>query len=479
MNSRGHFLESLALGFPDLPPRRALQRLVYWGVIVLMSLVIGFTSYYLQAIPDRLLGEARNLLSPHPWLQSKVYVDGRDLSLRGEVEPGADLEVDIQRLREIAGVGTVTNQLDIVPRPTPRLVIGWNGENVNLAGSLSGNDLDQVIRGVREGFPMAGIRDRIRIDDRLGHPLWVDRLAAMMTSLSDLPGFTFFAWRDRILVDGVADSVDQMDRIRYRTPAELDPAVTLSFRLRPSASADTAAVSLLSGWNGSALTVVADNASAIEKLRRSASQNLAVAQDMNVSVQVNDSRATPTWFGSLSKVLPSLGQVHDLHLTSADGGLWLWGRVDDARTLGMIHTTLADAGLADIVQSRLEVSPAGRPAEISLFKDRSRAVVSGRLPNPQSLGVLLDTLGEGLDVSAIENFISLEPNTGFSPWLDRWPVLLPVLPESPFGLTVSGNRALVSGELPSEDAYRTLIRALESMLPDMILVDWLTVAADD
>ena len=144
MRSVHDFLGALALGFPDLPPRQALQRLVYWGVIVLTSLVIGFTSFYLQAVPDRLLEEARRLLSHHPWLESKVYVDGRNLSLRGEVEPGADLEEDIRRLREIAGVGTVTNQLEIVPRPTPRLVIHWNGENVNLSGSLTGNDLDQV-----------------------------------------------------------------------------------------------------------------------------------------------------------------------------------------------------------------------------------------------------------------------------------------------------------------------------------------------
>ena len=44
MTSAIEFLQAAVRGFPDLPPRVAFQRLVYWGVILLMSLVIGFTT---------------------------------------------------------------------------------------------------------------------------------------------------------------------------------------------------------------------------------------------------------------------------------------------------------------------------------------------------------------------------------------------------------------------------------------------------
>ena len=410
-----------------------------------------------------------------------VFVDGRELYLRGEVEPGAGQGDDVRRLENLPGVRSVTNQLEVVPRPSPRLVIHWDGEKAGLTGNLTGSDLDRVVIGVREGLPPVGIRDRIRIDDRLGHPLWLGRLEAMLSSLSELRQFTFFAWRDRILVDGVADSTEQIDRVRYRAPAGLDPEVEMTFRLRPAVSEDTAMLSLLSGWNGSAFSMVAARAGTIEAVRRSVKQHLALGDDARMSARLDAHRQPPAWFDTLEEILPALNQVHDLYLTSAGDGFALWGRVDDAGTLGEIQSALVDQDLSDIVISGLEVSPAGRPAEISLFKDRSRAVVSGRLPNPQSLGLLMDTLEDGLDVTAIENFVTLEPNTEFSPWLSRWPVLLPVLPETPFGLTVSGNRALVSGETAvGDESHRTpWSRALESMLPGVELVDWLTIAADD
>ena len=479
MNQLMTLFRDIARGFPDLPPRQSMQRLVYWGSIVLMTLVIGFTARYVQTLPENLLAEAKGRLDHHPWLQSMVFVDGRELSLRGEVEPGADLGNDVRRLGEIPGVRKITNSLQIVPKPTPRLVVDWNGEKVSVTGTLTGNDLEQVVAGIREGFPRAGIRDRIRIDDRLGHPLWIPRLAAIISDLSELQKFTFFAWRDQILIDGVADSVAMIDRIRYRAPAGLDPAVAMSLRLRPATAADSASMSLVSGWNGSALTIHADSAESIEAVRRLVGKHIAPGQDAEVAARLDPALESPPWLDSLDDILPLLGQVHDLFLTSAGNGLSLWGRVDDARTLGDILDALEAGGHSAAVQSMLEVSPAGRPAEVSLFKDRSRAVVTGRLPNPQSLALLMDTLKDGLDVTSVENFVALEPNTGFSPWLDRWPVLLPVLPETPFGLSVVGNRALVSGQLPSEESYRVLLRALESMLPDMVLVDWLTVAADD
>lgn len=479
MNGPAAQLLALFHGFPGLPPRQSLQRLVYWGVIIIMTVVIGFSAWYVQKLPADLLAEAKHRLGAHPWLQSRVYIDGRNLSLRGEVEPGAGLAEDLASLRDIAGVRQVSNELDVVPRPTPRLVMTWDGEQAGLGGSLSGADLDRVVAGVRAGFPRADIRDRIRIDDRLGHPLWIPRLAAITNGLAQLDRFTLFAWRDRVLVDGVARSMAMIDEIRYRVPAGLDPSVRMTFRLRPAAPDDGASLSLVSGWNGVALRAKAGDRAALESLALGVDRYLVADENAERALVLDEDLESSGWLDPVGDILPLLGRVHDLYLTSGGDGLWLWGRVDDARTLGEILQALEDSGLGTVVQSRLEVNPADSPAEISLFKDRSRAVVSGRLPNPQSLGLLMETLRDGLGVNVVEDFVTLEPNTGFSPWLDRWPVLLPVLPETPFGLSIRGDQALVSGQLPTTEAYRTLMRALESMLPDVTVVDWLTVATDD
>lgn len=469
----------IAAGFPELPPKRALQRMTYWGTVVLATVVVGFTAWYMQRIPAELLDEARGRLSHHPWLQPLVSVDGRDLVLRGVVEPGAGLDGDIARLASIPGVRTVTNRLETVPRPSPRFVLSRRGDRVTLDGGLTGEDLDRAAAGVRAAFPEAGIRDGIRIDDRLGHPLWLERLTPMLRSLSALDPFTLYAWRDRILVDGVGDAAVHLDEVRYRAPAGLDPQVTMSFRLRPATEPDQAALSLVSGWNGTSLTARLGDARVADALERAMQDLEAFGSDTAVSIDLDPELGTPEWFGRLAGVLPMLGAVHDLTMVSGGQRLWLWGRVDHGSVLGEIHAALEAAGLGDAVVSRLAVDPAGVPAEVSLFRDRSRAVLTGRLPSPASKALLLDMLREGLGVTAIEDLITLEPGIAFSPWLERWPVLLPVLPETPFGLTIAGDRALVSGQVPSRTAHDALVRALASMLPGMALVDWLTVSTED
>ncbi len=468
----------ITAGFPELPPRQAMLRMIYWGTFVLATVLVCLTAWYIQRIPAELLLEARARLSHHPWLQPLVFVDGRSLALRGVVEPGAGLDRDLERLGAIPGVRAVSNQLEIVPRPAPRFILGWRDGKVGLEGGLAGSDLDRAVAGVRQVFPDSAIRDRIRIDDRLGHPLWLDRLAPMLRSLSTLDTFTLYAWRDRILVDGVGAAA-RLEDVRYRTPAGLDPSVTMSFRLRPAPAPGQATLSLVSGWNGTSLGVRLDDGDAARALEHAMEGLEAFGGHAATVVNLDPERRTPPWFGRVAGIIPLLGEVHDLRMVSGGRGLWLWGRVDHGSALGRTLDALDAAGLGDVVVSRLEVVPSGRPAEVSLFRDRRRAVLSGRLPNPASRALLLDTLRKGLKVTAIEDFITLEPGISYSPWLDRWPALLPVLPDSPFGLTISGEHALVSGQVPSRADHEALIRALESMLPGMALVDWLTVAAED
>jgi hypothetical protein len=93
--------------------------------------------------------------------------------------------------------------------------------------------------------------------------------------------------------------------------------------------------------------------------------------------------------------------------------------------------------------------------------------------------MLLETLENGMQGASIEDLTTIEPGIAFSPWLERWSVLLPVIPSTPFGLTIGADRVLVSGVMGSESAHGSMERALESMLPEKSLVDWLTVAADD
>ncbi len=473
------FISDLLAGFPQMPPIRARQRTVYWGVILISTLVIASTSWYIQRIPAALEAEAKARLDHHPWLQPMVAVDGRDIALRGTVEPGAGLEADLQRLADIPGVRTVRDQLETEPRPAPEFRLEYEDGRVTLDGRLAGDDLGPVTAKAAGAWPDAEVSDRIRIDDRLGRPLWTEDLDALLGALTPLDRFTLYGWRDRLLVDGVAPSAMVLDQVRYHAPVSLDPSIRLSFRLRPATADDSASLSLVAGWNGTALSGSLHDAGTARAL--AAALEDWAARDEPPAVRLNRANgdADPEWLPSVPGLLGALGRVHDLRLATGGDGLWLWGRVDDAETLGEVYSAIDAAGLGDVLHSRVVVDPADEQPEISFFRDAGGSVVSGRLPSPHSRARLLEALATDGQAERVEDLTTIEPGIAFSPWLERWPTLLPAMPDAPFGLTIAGDRALVSGIMPTETARIGLGRALDAMLPGIELVDWLTVAADD
>ena len=483
MKPKERFVSELLSGFPGLPPRRARQRTVYWGTVLLASVLIGFSAWYIQRIPPALEADARSQLSHRPWLSPLVFMDGRDLVLRGEVESDAGIARDLALLASTPGVRSVSNHLQVAPRPTPEFRLQRDPERISLAGRLSGDDLERIVRAVRDAFPRIGIRDRITIDDRLGSPLWTLQLTTLLQGLEPLESFSLYAWRDRILIEGVAASGEIIDRVRYSAPIGIDRAVHVAFRLRPADGYGESALSLVSGWNGTALSGAVREASTARSMAAALDDWTHAGEPPVVRFDAADNPVSdsmdPEWLSRLPQLLPHLSRVHDLRLVSGGNQLWMWGRVDHPGTLGDIVMAMEATGLNEKINSRLVVDPADRPAEISLFRDNSVAVITGRLPSPRSRAALIETLERGMEVAAIEDFTTIEPGIAFSPWLENWSMLLPALPGTPFGLTIDGQRALVSGIMSDQPARAALGDALESMLPDIVLVDWLTLATDD
>ncbi len=472
-------LKTIVTGCPQWPPIQALPPIAFGGAVILSTVLAGWTLWYLDRIPARLLAEAREALTHRPGLQPLVSVNGRDLILSGTLEPTGSIEPDIEKLEALAGVRSVTNRLTILPRPSPQFRLERCEDGITLQGHLTGEDLDRTQAHVGATFPDVTVQDLVRIDDRLAHPLWLTGLTPLLRALSELACFTLVGTRDHIRVEGAVETVSHSKALVHRVRNGLDPAVTLSTRLWSLPDPSRFALALTADSVGATLTLQTSDAAAAKRLRQALKHDSAFGPQAVFNLTLDPVRETPKWFDRIAEVLPVLGLIHDLRLISSGPGLWMWGQVPDAEVLSRLKDTLKARGLAEVVVSHLTVRPAGKPVELSLFGDRSGLILRGRLPNTASRSLLLEQLKSAHQNRPIQVYITLDADIRFNPWSIPWPTVWSLLPKTPFGLTIADDHILLTGQTSSEATQKALIRALTTRQPDRTLVDWLTLKSDD
>ncbi len=467
----------IVLYLDTLPPKRAIQITVYWGVISLSMLLIGFTAFYLQLIPAHIEAGINELYQSRPWMKSLITVNGRDVILNGIVQPKQVQQRDISRMRSVPGVRQVRNNLVEQSSPSVEIRINRSGGQIDLQGKLAGADLDRVLNAVYSAYPDDGIHDGIRIDDRLGRPLWLDGLEQSLGSLQPLTEFNLYGWFDVLLVDGFASSAMLAKRIQYALPAGLHPGVQIDYQVRETEPENYPTLSLFSGWNGAALSGSVPDDIIERSLSRGFSELVSEIRDEHFTrlVKVNPVLERTLEMALVARLIPALVQVHDLRLESSGTGFNLSGRVDSSRQLGLLVTAIDKSGLGTRLENRIFIDSANRKPEISIFRDRQRAVITGRLPSHRARVDLLAAMEEALGVEQIDEFINIEPNIAYSRWLNRWFMLFSTMPETVFGLTVSGDGVMVSGQVSSTSHGQDIERALGSIFPNLRQVNWLTV----
>ena len=471
------WLRQQRLVLESLPPKQAMRRAVYWGAIIVAALLIAFTNFYLQRIQGNISNQIDEIFAARSWARPLAVIDGRNIVLRGTVEPGLGLESEIEKIQQLPATRHVSNQLEEQPRPSAEIHLSQTKDKIDLRGKLAGDDLDIVIKAVQRAYPDKGLRDRIRIDDRLGRPLWLDGLDQALGAVSKLQRYTLHAWRDAVLVNGVAETEQLAFQVKYGFPASLAPGIHVSFQLLTPKKPNQASLSLVAGWNGSAMSATVSNEHTGHILVNGFDLLAADAEpkQFEKNLRIDSGVFEPDFFTYLADLIGSLDQVHDLRLETSGDGLVVWGRVNSALELGRISEAIEQGNLVQSIDNQIYIDAADRTPEISLFRDNTQAIVSGRLPNHRSREILITVLEQTLGVERVEEFINIEPNIAFSSWLDQWP-RLSRMPRSVFGLTVADNAVFVSGQVASWAEQQSVVETLNTMFPEMRLINWLTIA---
>ncbi len=472
-------LRTIVSGSPDLPPAQALQRILYRSIPILAAVLTGLTVWYAERIPAKLLAEARESLSHRPWLQTQVTIHGRTLILQGETEPLAGFARDIDALEAIRGVRTVSNRLKVIPRPSPDIKLHWSHRQIHLDGHLTGIDLDRLLYRVQAAFPSLSIQDHIRIDDFRGHLVWLDFLGPMLAELSALETFTLSGTRHQLRVEGHGETPSRVESRLQELSGKMDPAMIMSFRLWPSPEQAQPKLSLVSNRHGTWLDLVMEDRKVAHEIHRALIDSRAFGRKAIAHLTFRATVYTPEWFRQLPGLFPLLGQIRDLRMVSSGQQLWLWGQVHDEDVLGRVESALQERKLSDRVVSRLQVQPADKTIELSVFLYPKKAILSGRLPNSASKSVIVDQLQRDLRPQSVEDHVILDPKVSGNPWSIHWHTLRPHLPATPFGLSILADSVLLTGQVDSPDAYENLIHAVANLLPGKTLIDWLALQAQD
>ncbi len=440
---------------------------------MLTVLVFGFTTYYIQVIPKTIAADINRVLDKRPWIQEFVAVDGRHVYLRGEIEPDSGLEAEIAAIASVAGVKKVITVLDEIPRPSVHLKLQVLGDRVLVGGHLSGDLLEPIISYLESSFPDRPLQDSIKIDDRLGRPLWIEGFSHSLQQLALLDNFELNGWRDQIEITGIADSELLRLQVGYGVPASLNSQVKVTNRLKLKASDKFASISLVSDWRGSSISGVVPSIEIREKLLDAVLSAFG-ADQIESALVVNETLVGSDQLLLLSELLPSLGQARDLRLESTAEGFIVWGRVDDPLSLGRILQARNDLGLEGVVQSEIVVAEADNPASLTLFSDQQRVILNGTLPTNKSKQQLIADIKEILGVHNVVDLASIEPNIAHSDWLGKWSALLAGVPRSVIGITIDDESLLITGVVESASELTTIDQQLRILFPDTNRLNWIT-----
>ena len=457
----------------NTPPRTLYRQEIFWGTIILSSLILLLTIYHVQAIPVSIGDRIRTALETRPWVNELVVVDGRDVYLRGEIEPESGIEYEISLIRNVDGVASVTNRLVESPKLAPHMALSRNQDELQVHGRMSGEFLESTIGLLEETFPESRISDRIQIDDRLGRPLWLEGFDESLLKLSVLDEFEINGWRDLVEVSGAAPSANSRLQLGFAVPASLQSGVRVVNRLKLEVDATHPDILLISDWRGTALSGSVPSDQISRQLVDTVRDSFGV-EDSDIHLNTDSGLDTNSNIDKISALLPVLSKVSGLRLESSGSGYMIFGKVDDPWTLGEILQALRDLELDEVVHSEISVSKASRNASITLFSDRERVVINGLLPTVAARKKLVDDIRQELNVQQIIDLTSIEPDVARSPWLENWNTLLASLPRTVLGVTIDDSSILVTGNVESQQIIDDVNVQLSTLFPESEQLNWLT-----
>lgn len=407
-----------------------------WGPLLLGLLllaVVGWLAvrHYTPTIQEDLLERSRASLDNAGVAgTTNVSIDGRNITISGNVNSDADSQRAEEAVAATFGVRSVTNELSIggtadattlAERQTSSLSFSSSDNGITLSGEVSDQRFaDTLNAAVSEQFDGVQIDNQITVNDNATNPGWTAAVAQLLPELNrvenaaiDISGDTVTLsgkTDDAQLAAGIGESADGLlgAQLNVVNNIEAPQPAAPSLPAFASVTETDTQVTLNGFMSAEGAAVIADAYQASGK-------------EVINNISTNDLAETPAWVESFNSALSAMQGAQDGKLTIArSGNVKLQGTVESEeqkQTIGDNVASLfdADTGVSnDLVVVTPPVVPTMTPFA-SISHSEESITVSGLLPENAAQS-LLDSVSN-TDKSVI-NRITVDERVMEPAWTD-------------------------------------------------------------
>ncbi|MDC0948895.1 OmpA family protein [Gammaproteobacteria bacterium] len=353
--------------------------------------------------------DVSSVLSARSYAVPEVGVDGRFVTLSGEVDRRVNVEDMRQALDDLPSVERVITKVTHRAAQSARVDISGDGQAIIVQGLIGSTEQhDQVMAAARDAFG-ADIEDQLVVSESVSAEPWVSAMAGWLPGMSALRDPVIEADRGQIRVSGRVDSEDAANAVVNRIESAQSSDQSLSHNLNVLASERSASLAISIGDVGVKLEGELPNESLRKRLLEEGTDVFAGrafdADGLNVVSSVGD----PEWARQTMLLMAEVeGLRSGSRLDIDDGGIVISGEVYSDVEKARIGERVRSASAGHPVDNLLRVVDGDQPLSLAIdFSDRDVSL-SGTLPSQSAVDALGRTAAELSQVGRINNSLEVD-----------------------------------------------------------------------
>ena len=198
--------------------RRRLK-IWFWGILSLAILFALCIWLHGQSIPRDIQGRVRAALAAAGFDPAHLHgIDGRTVTLSGDIAENINRDQLIAAADSVRGVRRVVDNLRLarsavksapLPVRQAQVSIYWEADQLVMQGEVDGADtIAKLLAAARQAAGAVSVENQLTVGQNVASAGWVEPLAGLIPSLSDVKSARIDAAADGLTLSGFTESED-------------------------------------------------------------------------------------------------------------------------------------------------------------------------------------------------------------------------------------------------------------------------------
>ena len=454
----------------DLNRRR--RKIWFWGILALGILFILCLWSHSRSIPRDIEGRVREALTVggfDPGLLSAV--DGRDVSLAGEIDPGSDRNKLVAIARSVRGVRRVSDNLTLIELGDARFHLKSSAAQIILQGVMPDKAaVDKTVAAASGAYGAENVTNQLTVQSRLREPSWLAGLAEVIAELPEIDAVEIEAGPNGVRMSGVVESTAIRGSLSAKAAELFGNQVALEARLEVKPQPvplGQAHISIARSDGTLVLKGELADQHSIDKIVMAARQLVGV-DTVDNQMTVGENIVPADWIDGLIGLFPALEDIPDARVVIGGEGLLIGGTLDaDEKRSALLQNARKAAGQLAL-QDRIVLVLPKQSARLSIRMSEDKLTLSGTLPDPSDIDRVLAAVHNQFAAGQLINSLNASDSVNDPDWLDGVLQLFGYLTNvAQGGIEADDRGALLVGVVADQDQRSFIARRAKALLGDM------------